>query len=344
MPVESAEVPTIEELPKKVRVSLGSAIAIGLLNGRVDAEPTTAYLMTYREAKCTANCGFCPQARQSRGKADMLSRVSWPVFDTKTVINSLQKTVSNGKIRRVCFQALNYPEVFSNLQMLANAIRQQVKAPISVSCQPLTVGNIELLAEAGFERVGIPLDAATEEIFNKIKGAEVGGPYRWKRQLQLLGNAVRVFGKNHVSTHLIAGLGETEKEMVNIIQWCKQEGVLPALFAFTPIAGTAMEKNPQPPVQSYRRIQLARYLIVHRIATQKNMRFDENGCLTDFGVGKRTLTRIIRAGKPFLTSGCTNCNRPFYNEKPSGPIYNYPRELAKKEVEEVQASLDYGWK
>jgi biotin synthase len=25
-----------------------------------------------------------------------------------------------------------------------------------------------------------------------------------------------------------------------------------------------------------------------------------------------------------MTSGCPNCNRPYYNETPSGPILNYP--------------------
>jgi biotin synthase len=61
------------------------------------------------------------------------------------------------------------------------------------------------------------------------------------------------------------------------------------------------------------------------------MRFDGKECVSDFGVDKRTLSQIIRTGEPFLTSGCPNCNRPYYNEKPSGPIYNYPRGLTEKE-------------
>jgi biotin synthase len=52
-------------LPKQIRVSVGTAIILGLIKGKLDAEPTTAYLMTYKAGKCTANCGFCPQARDS---------------------------------------------------------------------------------------------------------------------------------------------------------------------------------------------------------------------------------------------------------------------------------------
>jgi len=31
-------------------------------------------------------------------------------------------------------------------------------------------------------------------------------------------------------------------------------------------------------------------------------------------------------------TGCDGCNRPYYNERPRGPMYNYPRPLNKKEV------------
>jgi len=319
-------------LPEKVRISLGSAIAIGLLSGRLDAKPTTAYLMTYRKGKCTANCGFCPQARESRSRADMLSRVSWPAFPTQNVFKALSEAVKNGKIRRVCIQALNYPEVFAHLQALVKVVTHQIGVPASVSCQPLNPQNIRRLAEAGAERIGIPLDAATEEIFDKVKGLSAGGPYEMKRQIALLEEAVKVFGKGKVSTHLIVGLGETEKEMVHMIQRCVDMGVLPALFAFTPVAGTVLENMKQPPIQQYRRVQLARHLVVHGMARFESMSFDTEGRITSFGVDKQTLKRVVESGTPFLTSGCPNCNRPYYNEKPSGPIYNYPRPLLMEEI------------
>jgi biotin synthase len=322
-------------LPEKIRVSLGSAIVLGLLKGKLDAAPTTAYLMTYRRGKCTANCAFCPQARGSHGRADMLSRVSWPVFPTGYVLKGIEAAVKDGRIRRVCLQALNYPEVFRHLLAFVKAIYLHAKVPISVSCQPLKRENMQRLAEAGAERMGISLDAATEELFDKVKGRFVGGPYVWEKQFKLLSEAVEIFGKGKVTTHLIVGLGETEREMVETVQKCVDMGVLPALFAFTPISGTALENNPQPPVPVYRRVQLARHLIFHRIVRYENMHFDLKDCISDFGIDKETLTEIIQTGEPFRTSGCPNCNRPYYNEKPSGPIYNYPRPLAKEEITQI---------
>ena len=326
-------------LPEKVRVSLGSAIVLGLLSGKLDAPPTTAYLMTYRRGRCLANCGFCPQARKSQGRADMLSRVSWPAFPTKRVLDGIEKTAKIGGIKRVCIQALNYPEVFAHLQALVRAVSQHAEVPISVSCQPLNPENIRRLAEAGTERIGIPLDAATEEIFDRVKGVAAGGPYEMNRQLALLKEAVKIFGRGKVTTHFIVGLGETEKEMVDIIQRCVDIGVLPALFAFTPIAGTALENRKPPLIQQYRRIQLARYLIVHGAARAETFRFDKEGRIIDFGVDGQILRHVVWSGAPFLTSGCPDCNRPYYNEKPSGPIYNYPRPMCAEEIRKAAEEL-----
>jgi len=109
-------------------------------------------------------------------------------------------------------------------------------------------------------------------------------------------------------------------------------GHTPSLVAFTPIPGTLLENEKQPRITEYRRIQTARHLILRGIARFEDMNFDDNGVITDFGVSEETLTEIVRKGEPFFTSGCPNCNRPFYNEKPSGPIYNFPRKLTAKEL------------
>jgi biotin synthase-related radical SAM superfamily protein len=337
-----AKNPTSAEtaLPRQIRVSLGSTIVLGLLKGKLDAAPTTAYLMTYRNGKCTANCLFCPQARTSQANSELLSRVSWPAFATKQVVQKIESAFVTQRIKRVCIQALNYPEVFSHLAALVKEIKRHANVPISVSCQPLNSGNMRLLAEAGVDRIGIALDAATETLFSQVKGANANGPYTWENQFRQLHEALEVFSKGEVSTHLIIGLGETENEAVSLIQRCVDMDVLPALFAFTPVRGTALETKPQPPIETYRRMQLARYLTVNGYARSEDMHFDSAGCLTDYGVEKETLLCIVESGKPFLTSGCADCNRPFYNEKPSGPIYNYPRNPRREEITAIKHQLN----
>jgi biotin synthase len=254
-------------------------------------------------------------------------------------MNGIKNAADNHKIQRVCIQALNYSNVIQHLVALIKTIKQHATVPVSVSCQPQTRKNIQHLANAGTDRIGIAIDAATEKLFTEVKGSAANGPYTWTTQLQLLQDAVEIFGKGNVSTHLIVGLGETEKEAVYAIQECVDMSVLPALFAFTPVRGTAMEKQVQPQVDSYRRVQLARYLIVNGIACYDDFCFDAKGRITGFGVEKKLLEQITNTGMPFVTSGCPHCNRPFYNEKPSGPIYNYPRSINADEIAEIKKQL-----
>jgi len=326
-------------LPEKIRASIGSAVILGLMKGRLDAEPTTVYLLTYRRGKCLANCVFCPQAKASKGREDMLSRVTWPTFPTEKVLSKISPSFEKGVIKRVCIQALNYPRVFEDLLNLVKEIKSRSKVPISVCCQPLDQMKMERLVEAGVNRIGIPLDAATEDIFDKIKGASVNGPYVWEKQRRVLGEALGIFGRGRVTTHLIAGLGESEREMIKMIQWCTDLGVYPGLFSFTPIRGTALEDQPQPPLSQYRRIQTAHYLITKGKTRYEKMKFDKDGRLIDFGASKEEIKRVIQTGSPFVTSGCPGCNRPYYNERPGGPIYNYPRLPMPEEIVEIEGQI-----
>jgi biotin synthase len=213
--------------------------------------------------------------------------------------------------------------------------------PISVSCQPLNRVKLKSLLNAGVNRVSIALDAATEKIFDKIKGQKVKGPYNWVGQRKALKEAVRVFGRGFVSTHIIVGFGETEKDICQLIKWCLDSGIYPGLFAFTSIPGTAFENNPQPSISSYRRIQVAHYILAHEKADLKNLEFDKRGKLTNFGITKEQLIKIIDSGSPFLTSGCPGCNRPYYNERPGGPLYNYPSQLRPEDIVEEKKRFGF---
>jgi biotin synthase len=189
--------------------------------------------------------------------------------------------------------------------------------------------------------MSIALDAATEQIFEKTKGTKRGANYTWSKHKNGLQEAVNVFGKGFVSTHLIVGLGETEKQLCQIIQWCVDSGIKPGLFAFTPIKGTLLENNPPPQLSHYRRVQVAHYLLTKKITVIDKIDFDKMEKITGFGVSKQNLIKIIKTGEPFCTSGCPDCNRPYYNEKPRGPFYNYPRPLLPKEVEKEKKVLGF---
>ena len=323
---------------KLVRVSTGTAITLGLTSGFIEAKPTTAYLLLYHEGRCLANCLFCPQAKSSRASLKWLSRVSWPPHPIEKVVKAIGEAYRLGLIKRVCIQAVNYPNFFEDLTEIASSILGETSIPMSVCCQPLTVNQLKALKDLGVERVCIPLDAATKELFDKVKGEKTGSPYRWDKHLKTLKEAVKVFGQRRVSTHFIVGLGETEKDVVLAIWKVYRMGVYPALFAFTPVRGTSLESKSPPPLASYRRIQVARYLLVEGFLKPEDIEFGVDGRIISFNIPAPKLLETLRMGKPFMTSGCPSCNRPFYNENPRGPLYNYPRPLTREEAE-VEASI-----
>lgn len=326
---------------EKIRVSIGSASALSLGSiVKFKDLPTTCYIMTYKEGRCTANCGFCPQARSYQGSEGMLSRVNWPVFSFKDFLTKLKYLRSSQKFERICIQTLNYPENIKDLKKIITYIRNNTDIPISVAIPPTSQENLKELKLIGVERVGIALDGTTPEIFDDIKGGGVNGPYRWDDHINKLMEALEIFSDGFVSTHLIIGLGEKEKDVIERIEELHNLKILISLFAFMPIKGTKFENKNQPSLLSFRKLQLGRYLIVEKDKSLKDFTFNMKGSLISINISKQNLRNIINNTNAFFTSGCPGCNRPYYTSKPSGPIYNYPRNLVENEKEEIYELLN----
>lgn len=322
----------------QVRVSWGTAVLLGLSKGWMEAEPTTLYLLTHVEGRCTANCVFCPQARESRADSSLLSRILWPPFPSSIVVERCLEAFKAGRASRACIQVVNTYEAKEQAKRLVAELSQRGLHAISVSTPPLSREGLQELKRLGAERVSIAIDAASPRVFEAVKGWAAGGPYTWEGHWRALRKALEVFGEGNVTTHLIVGLGETEKEMVEAIAKLSSMKILPALFALTPIPGTRLDSASPPSLASYRRIQLARHLIVKGLASLEDFDFDGAGRIVKLRRREEALSEALK-GTPFQTSGCPSCNRPYYNERPGGPIYNYPRPLTPSEIEEALRCL-----
>ncbi|MFW9916980.1 MAG: radical SAM protein [Candidatus Thorarchaeota archaeon] len=316
----------------KIRVSLGTAIVLGLREGLLAVPPTTGYFLLSSSQGCLGTCGFCSQAQSSRGKRSQLSRVAWPSFPLVKVAEAVKRAWSKKSLHRICIQTTNYEDCVQDLLQLIRTIRDNVTIPLSVSCFPVSKEVFSELKVAGVCRIGIALDAATPELFSEVKGIRAGGPYRWKSHLQALSDAQEIFGKKQVTTHLIIGLGETEKQACEFLQAFMDLEIRVGLFAFTPIPGTRFELKEAPALDSYRRVQLARALIHEKLARADAFEFDDNDQISSFGITWRKAKDLVASGQPFQTSGCPQCNRPFYNEPVRGPWYNFPRKLTTEEA------------
>jgi len=231
---------------------------------------------------------------------------------------------------------LNYPTVVDDVEEILAATRTKVELPVSICINPVSLGEMKRLQKAGAQKIGIAMDACTPELFEKIKGAGHKGPYRWDHHLEAMQQALEVFGPGNVTTHLIVGLGETEAEAADFIFKMNGMGITVGLFAFTAIRGTALEETSQPALESYRRLQILRYLVANDLVDREVVSADESGKL-ELKNDAAWLRETLSSGEAFRVTGCSGCNRPYYNERPRGPMYNYPRPLSEDEVHKALA-------
>ena len=312
----------------EINVSIGTAAVLDLTDIKMDVAPTTAYLML--GGRCTMNCGFCAQARESHSSALNLSRVTWPAFPLDVVVEGIATAFAGDVVRRACLQVTVGPEDFAQSLYVVRTIRVGSDIPIDVSILPQDLDEVAALLDAGVDHIGFGLDAASRRAFEFAKTGH------WERSLTMIEQTAQQF-PGRAAVHLIVGLGETEREMVEMIQFMHDRGVTVGLFAFTPVRGTALEKHPAPALDQYRRMQAARYLITEGHITAGQCAFDAAGKL--IRIDAPDWRSHLADGRAFETSGCPDCNRPYYNERPGGTMYNYPRPLSDAESAQSETEL-----
>ncbi len=130
-----------------------------------------------------------------------------------------------------------------HLARCVRAVRAAVPGlPIQVQCEP--PGDLAVLTElrdAGAASIGIhveSLDDAVRRRWMPGKGSVPLAEYRaaWRE-------AVRVFGRNRVSTYLLVGLGEDPDELVAGAGELIELGVYPFVVPLRPLAGTLAARD-----------------------------------------------------------------------------------------------------
>ena len=297
------------------RLSAGTAAVVAGRVTRSEAPPTTAYVMLGE--KCRNNCRFCTQARESHAAAHMLSRVTWPAAEAAGTIIGIDAAYVAGRIKRACLQVVHDGDDRERAAEAVAALSALSGVPVCVSSHLEAVNDARRLAVAGAERICVALDAATPAVYRDTKEGD------WHDRWRLLTECAAAL-PGRVTTHLIVGLGETEEEMADTLAACIDKGVTVGLFAFTPVKGTAWAGMAAPTVGQYRRVQVAHHLL--RQGYGREAIICRGGAIGGFAVDG--LAELLADGAAFRTSGCPDCNRPYYNERPGGVMYNYPRPLS----------------
>ncbi len=336
------------ESPDYVRMSLAAAMTLDLAPGRFyrDAKLYCINLLVTYKDGCIANCSYCGLSKLRPGKYEKKSfiRVKWPVFHMDLISDRISEKVKTGAVKRVCISMVTRRRSVEDTIIISKLIRSKSDVPISYLISPTVVqaGDFPKFKAAGADKIGIAIDAVTEDIFNEHRGLGVKGPHKWQRYWDCFDEALECFGKGNVGSHFMVGLGETEQEEVESIQRVRDLGGDTHLFAFFPESASKLEDFPRPTLPTYRRIQLARYLIDNDIIRIDKMEFNKEGQITNYGI---EIEEYLLSGNPFMTSGCVGndgevaCNRPFANEKPSEELRNFPFQPDSEDIEKIKQEI-----
>lgn len=311
--------------------------------------PCVNLLLTY-ESGCAGNCGYCGLSLKREGDYYEKSfiRVGWPQYRLDDIIQKI--SLVPDKVKRICISMITNVRSIEDTVNMTSVLRKKLDIPVSILVAPTILKKEDMVRfkEAGVDKIGVAIDCATPEIFDEIRGSGVSGPHKWDRYWKCYKDSIEVFGKDMSGVHLIVGLGETEKDMITMIQKARDMGGNTHLFSFFPESGSALAERDPPPIGQYRRIQLARYLIDEDLSRSDDFTFDPEGRVLFFGLSEDELDRVIHTGRPFMTSGCTGedgevaCNRPFANSLPGPGMRNFPFVPEEGDLKRIQAELkDY---
>jgi len=328
--------------PGYVQMSTAAALTLGIMDGRMHRASCTRclnLLLTYPEG-CRANCAYCGLARHreaERNYADRnFIRVDWPAVPLAQAIDIVAKDGAASAFHRMCISMITHPNSDADTRTVLKAWTDRIDPatiPVSILSNPTTMAreDVAALKDLGADIFTVALDAATPEIFDRTRGKGVQSPHSWSKYWEILMDAREIFGPQKFGAHIIVGMGETERDVLELVQKLVDLGGHSHLFCFFPEKGSLMDHLPATPREQWRRVQLARYLIDYRDGRVEQMEFDEAGRVLGYGVPESELEAIIGEGVAFRTSGCPGkfrddvsaCDRP-YGDSPPSNIASYP--------------------
>lgn len=333
------------ESPEWVRISMASAIALRFRSGRFSREFPFGginLLLQYADG-CRSDCAYCGLARTRPGSYTQKSfiRVDWPLVRTDDLVERMARY--EAKLTRLCISMVTHGRAYEDTCEITRKVREQVSTPLSVLVAPptLTRARLERFKALGVDMIGVGLDAATEDLFRRLRTDVPAGGLRWRNYWQVIDWAREIFGPWKVNCHVLVGLGETDRDLIDLFLRLRDRQIYAYLFSFNPEPDSRMGLHPRAPLRRWRWIQLAKFLIETERFGWEHFRFDENGMLTTILGPEEGIQRAVVSGLPFVTNGCPGkqgelgCTRPYGSYRPSEPFRDYPLAPDAQDLREI---------
>jgi biotin synthase-related radical SAM superfamily protein len=193
-------------------------IASGMLERPLCHCPHQAYI-TISE-RCIFDCAFCP-----------VPKLQGRVKTIEEIVGMVEEAAGTGELRAISLTSgvAESPEQEVRYAVqVVRELRRRYDLPIGVSVYPTKTSSADLFA-AGACEIKYNVETMDPEIFARVcPGLSLPGI------LAALEGAVAIFGRNHVSSNIILGLGETDECVIYGIETLAGMGVIPNLRPISP--------------------------------------------------------------------------------------------------------------
>ncbi len=175
--------------------------------------PKQAYLTLSEQ--CIYNCRFCP-----------VPKLKGEVKDLPTILRMVKEAASTGELEAISLTsgvAISPEDEVRKAVEVVRELRKKYSLPIGVSVYPTDTSSEDLKA-AGVDEIKYNVETMDPTIFVKVcPGLSLD------YILEALKKAVPIFGKNHVFSNLILGIGESNENVLEGVRTLAEMGVIPVL-------------------------------------------------------------------------------------------------------------------
>lgn len=340
--------------PDYVRISGASAMALRLNSGRFarDFEFGGINLLLNYDNGCLSDCAYCGLARTRPGDYEDKSfiRVEWPLFSTDAVVERMAQY--ENRMTRLCISMVTHGRAFEDTVDITKRINAHVKTPLSILVAPPTLNHerLETFKAEGVDMIGVGLDAVTEEVFFNTRTNVPQGGLKWENYWQVINDSRDIFGPWKVNAHTVVGLGETDRDLVNLFYELKEREILAYLFCFNPEPDSRMGSHPKSNITRWRRIQLVKFLIEKCHLDPKAIVFGSDSEITKITGSSDSANEALESlghGIPFMTDGCPGesgepgCTRPYGSYRPSESYRDFPFQPNGMDLEKIREELGF---
>jgi biotin synthase len=335
--------------PDWVRISYASALALRFKSGRFTGDFDFGginLLLNYTQG-CQSDCGYCGLARSRAGDYEDKSfiRVEWPVVETDELVDRLVRY--EDRLTRLCISMVTHGHAYRDTLDICRRIRARLDTPLSILVAPPTLNEERLreLKRAGADMIGIGLDTVTEELFRSTRSDVPRGGLSWKNYWQIVDAARQVYGPWKVNCHTLVGLGETDRDLLELFEQLLGRQIFSYLFCFNPEPDSRMADQPKPTLTRWRRIQLAKFLLEECGLDPNAISCGREGALERIHAPGALVDRVIVEGYAFMTNGCPGaggepgCTRPMGSWRAGDEPRDYPWRPTIAEQTEVREQL-----